>query len=245
MNFARMRIPQFLSGFIISLLLVTASFATTQFYLLPENAHQRIDCDYLEIQNNQIICTDNNLLITYDLVGIKNLQVVYEGKSSEIRRFTQETIEKINNINANKIKSNKAGGQKKRGQSMYTSLKNGITQQLYFDSLTDFVQLLKRQYRHLIGNNTLNMILVGAGFVVFLIGSIEYLITTFRVGILWGLCCILLPFVSFVFLIVHWKVAAKPFFVSMLGVAIIFFTTLFVPVGRVVPYTAKKQGQYN
>ena len=47
--------PQFALGFIISLSLVTASFATTQFYLLPENAQQRIVCDYLEIQNYKII----------------------------------------------------------------------------------------------------------------------------------------------------------------------------------------------
>jgi hypothetical protein len=240
MNIAQKIILHILSGFIISLLLVTASFATTQFYLLSENAQQRIDCDYLEIQNNQAICTDNSLFITYDLVGIKNLEVVYEGKSFEVQRFTQETIGKINNINANKIKNKKAGGQEKRGQSMYTSLKNGITQQLFFDSLTDFVQSLKNRYRHQIGN-TLNMILVGAGLVVFLIGSIGYLIATFRVGILWGLCCILLPFVSFIFLIVHWKVASKPFFVSMLGVAIIFLATLLVPVGGAVPYITKSE----
>jgi hypothetical protein len=240
MNIARIHILQIASGFIISLLLVTASFATTQFYLLSENAQQRIDCDYLEIQNNQAICTDDSLLITYDLVGVKNLEVVYEGKSFEVQRFTQETIGKINNINANKIKNKKAGGQEKRGQSMYTSLKNGITQQLSFDSLTDFVQSLKNRYRHQIGN-TLNMILVGAGLVVFLIGSIGYLIATFRVGILWGLCCMLLPFVSLIFLFVHWKVAAKPFLVSMLGVAIVFLATLLVPVGGAVPYITKSK----
>jgi len=79
------------------------------------------------------------------------------------------------------------------------------------------------------------------GLVVFLAGSIGYLIATFRVGILWGLSCILLPFVSFIFLFVHWKVAAKPFFVSMLGVAIIFSATLLVPAGGTVRHFAKTQ----
>lgn len=238
MNIARIHIPQFALGFIISLLLVTASFATTQFYLLPENTQQRIDCDYLKIQNNQVICTDNSLLITYDLVGVKNLEVVYEGKSFEVQRFTLETIARINNINANKIKSEKAGGQEKRGQS---SLKNGIAQQLSFDSLADFVQSLKNRYRHQVSNSTLNMILLGAGLVIFSIGSIGYLIATFRVGISWGLCCMLLPFVSFIFLFVHWKVAAKPFLVSMLGVAIVFLATLLVPVNGAVPYITKSK----
>ncbi len=241
MNIARIQILHFVSGFIISLLLVTASCATTQFYLLPENAQQRIECDYLKIQNNQVICTDNNLLITYDLVGIKNLEVVHEGKSFAIQRFTQKTIERINNINANKLKSNKAGGQEKEGQSMYASLKNGIAQQLSFHSFTDFVQSLKNLYQHQVGNSTLNLILLGAGLVIFLIGSIGYLIATFRVGILWGLSCLLLPFVAVIFLFVHWKVAVKPFLVSILGVAIVFLTTLLAPADWAISDITKAQ----
>ncbi|MBE0655130.1 MAG: excalibur calcium-binding domain-containing protein [Bacteroidales bacterium] len=38
-----------------------------------------------------------------------------------------------------------------------------------------------------------------------------------------------LPFVSLVFLFVHWKTAAKPFLVSMLGIAILFLSTIFTP----------------
>ncbi|MCI5146634.1 MAG: calcium-binding protein [Candidatus Electrothrix sp. AR3] len=37
-----------------------------------------------------------------------------------------------------------------------------------------------------------------------------------------------LPLVSFIFLFVHWKTAAKPFFVSLLGVGIFFLSTMFV-----------------
>jgi hypothetical protein len=113
MNIAQIRTLHILSGFIISLLLVTASFATTQFYLMPDDAQRRIDCDYLEIQNNQVICTDNSLLITYDLAQIVNVEVVFEGKSFQVDSFTQETINKINNINSNKISSKKAGGKEK------------------------------------------------------------------------------------------------------------------------------------
>jgi hypothetical protein len=38
-----------------------------------------------------------------------------------------------------------------------------------------------------------------------------------------------LPFVSLVFLFVHWKTAAKPFLVSMFGIAILFLSTIFSP----------------
>ncbi len=238
MNIGQKRILHFLSGFIISLLLVTASFATTQFYLLPEDAEYRIDCDYLEIQNNLIICTDKSLLITYDLTRINNLEVVHEGKSFQVQSFTQETINRINNINSNKRNSKKVGAQEK---TKYASWKSDIAHQLLFDSFTNFAQSLQNRYRYQVGNSALNMILLGSGLVVFLIGSIGYLIATFRVGILWGLSCMLLPLVSFIFLFVHWKIAAKPFFVSMLGVAIIFSATLLVPEGGAVPHVAKTQ----
>lgn len=203
------------------------SFATTMFYLLPDDGQQRIDCDYVEIKNDQIICTDNNLLIIFDLDRIKNMVVTYDGNSYEVRSFTQETIFKINDINSKKINSKKSGEQGKSEQAKYTFLESDMIQQLSFDSFPDFVESLKNKFQ--IGNSTLSMILLGSGFVVFLIGSIGYLVATFRVGILWGLSCLLLPFISLIFLFVHWKVAAKPFFVSMLGVAIAFSGTLLVP----------------
>ena len=218
-------------GFIISLLLVTTTFATTEFYLLPDDREQKIDCDYVEITNNQVICTDAHLLVTYELARIKNLEVVYEGKSYHVQTFTQEEIKRINNLNLNKINSKKAEEQEKKKQEKYTSWKSSITQKISFDSFPDFVQSLKKQYNHKAGNSTLSMILPGLGLVIFLIGSLGYLVATFRVGILWGLSCMFLPFVSFIFLFVHWKVAAKPFFVSMLGVAILFSGTLLVPAG--------------
>jgi len=90
------------------------------------------------------------------------------------------------------------------------------------DSFSDFIPSLKNQYRKIIDSNVFSIVFLGSGLVVFLIGSIGYLIATFRVGILWGLSCMLLPFVSFIFLFVHWRVAAKPFFISMLGVALFF-----------------------
>lgn len=241
MNVVRKCIFHVTLGFIMSLLLVTATFATTEFYLLPDDVEQRIECDFLEINNNQVICTDNNLLVTYDLARIKNLEMVYEGKSYQVQNFTQDAIKSINNINSNKTDSKNAEQQKSRGQTSYTSWKSNMFKKFSFDSFSDFVQSLKNRYRHQSGNSISSMILLGSGLFVFIIGSLGYLIATFRVGILWGLGCILLPFVSFVFLFVHWKVAAKPFFVSMLGVVIAFSGTLLGPAGRTASQITKSQ----
>ncbi|HIE15492.1 MAG TPA: excalibur calcium-binding domain-containing protein [Bacteroidales bacterium] len=41
-----------------------------------------------------------------------------------------------------------------------------------------------------------------------------------------------LPLVSFIFLFVHWKTAAKPFLITLLGIAILFFGALFAPTGQ-------------
>ena len=88
---------------------------------------------------------------------------------------------------------------------------------------------------------------------VFLIGSFGFIIAAFRVGIGWGLSCMFLPIVSLVFLIVHWKVAAKPLFVSLLGIGISFSGTLLVPTGEAVqnirkykpPTTVGNKKKYN
>ncbi len=61
----------------------------------------------------------------------------------------------------------------------------------------------------------LGMILIGVGGIIALVGSIMFLIVAFKESILWGLGCIFVPFVSLVFLIMHWSVAKKPFLVSL------------------------------
>ena len=241
MNIVRKCKSHFVWGFIISLLLVTATFATTEFYLLPDDGEEKIGCNYLEIKNNQVICTDNSLLVTYDLARIKNLEVVYDGKSYHVQSFTQEEIKRINNINLNKINSTKADEQEKKEQAKFTSWKAGVAQKISIDSFSDFVQSLKNRYKHQVGNSTLSTILLVSGFVIFLIGSLGYLIATFRIGVIWGLSCMFLPFVSFIFLFVHWKVAAKPFFISMLGILIAYSGTLLVPAGGASSHISNSQ----
>jgi excalibur calcium-binding domain-containing protein len=221
MNIIRKYVFPLACGIIICILQTTTSLATTEFRLFPNDNEQIIFCDHLEIENNNIACSDNNLLVTYNIEQIQKLEVITDEKSFFIQNFTQETIEKINTLNLKKINHKK--------------------EHFSFNSLSDFTKSFKNKYSHLIASNTVSTILQGTGLIVLLIGSFWYLITTFRTGILWGLSCMFLPFVSFVFLFVHWKVAAKPFLVSILGVGIALSGTLFVPPYNSPSHIAKYQ----
>ncbi len=113
------------------------------------------------------------------------------------------------------------------------------TKQTRFDFLTDFSQSVIDNFTNINGKITVNRILSISGIVVFLIGSIRFLITTFRAGIAWGLSCMLLPLVSFIFLLVHWRAAAKHFFMSLLGIAILFLGTTLSSPGQTVQSIVK------
>ena len=71
MNICRKYISVFVVELFVILLLSTNAFTSTDFYILPNDSNQKIDCDFLEIKNNQALCTSNNLLITYDIAHIK------------------------------------------------------------------------------------------------------------------------------------------------------------------------------
>lgn len=203
-------------GLFINLSLSTQAVATIEFYLLPNDAKQKVDCDFLEIKNNQVLCTVKGLLITYELSRVKTIEVVNKGMSSSFLLFTQKTRKIINEINSNKKHS-----QKESSSANSKRIKFGID---YF--------------KHPGGNTTFSTILLISGLVVFLIGSFGFLIATFRAGILWGLSCVFLPLVSFIFLFVHWKTAAKPFLITLLGTAILFLGTVFSPMSQNTQNTA-------
>jgi len=75
----------------------------------------------------------------------------------------------------------------------------------------------------------LGMILVFIGAILWIIGGIWFLIATFCESILWGLGCLLVPFVGLIFLFAHWEVAGKPFGVSVLGVVVMVIGSLMAP----------------
>jgi uncharacterized protein YkuJ len=216
MKICRKYISIFVVELVVILLLSTNAFTATSFYILPNDSAQKIDCDFLEIKNNQALCTANNLLMTYDIAHVKYIEVVHKGTSQNFLIFTQEIINKINELNSDKSATKKIREQEDNKKKIV-------------DFIPDSAQSLINSFKNQSSNNLLNTILVISGLIIFLIGSVGFLIATFRAGILWGLSCMFLPFVSFVFLFVHWKTAAKPFLISMLGIAILLLSTMFSP----------------
>ena len=73
------------------------------------------------------------------------------------------------------------------------------------------------------------LIFLFIGFALMLIGGLMCIVAAFRQGILWGLGYLFLPFVSLIFLIIHWREAKNGFFVSLAGTAIAFLVLLSVP----------------
>lgn len=63
----------------------------------------------------------------------------------------------------------------------------------------------------------LGAILLVCGYIVALVGGIWFLVVAFRESILWGLGCLLVPFVGIIFLIKHWDIAGKPFLIQLAG----------------------------
>lgn len=63
--------------------------------------------------------------------------------------------------------------------------------------------------------------IVIVGIIIGIIGGIWMLIEQFKTGILWGLGCLFLPFVSLIWLILHWEEGAKPFAITLAGAVLI------------------------
>lgn len=68
-------------------------------------------------------------------------------------------------------------------------------------------------------------VLLIVGVIFSLIGGIGFIIAAFRVSILWGLGCFL-PFVPLIFLVSYWEESKNPFFIQLVGVALIFGSAL-------------------
>ncbi|MFW1858505.1 hypothetical protein A7P53_11570 [Acinetobacter defluvii] len=65
------------------------------------------------------------------------------------------------------------------------------------------------------------------GLLILVIASVGFLIAAFKESILWGLGCLLLSPVSLIFLILHWHQAKNPFFLQLIGLAIMFVGSYF------------------
>ena len=63
----------------------------------------------------------------------------------------------------------------------------------------------------------IGMILMAIGGIIAIVGSIWFYIVAFSESIWWGLGCLIVPFVSLIFLIMYISDAGKPFLVSLGG----------------------------
>lgn len=70
-------------------------------------------------------------------------------------------------------------------------------------------------------------ILVPIGILVMLVGSIWFLGVAFSESAVWGIACMLIPFVSILFVFSYWDDAKKPFGLSLLGLLLVAIPGLF------------------
>jgi len=75
----------------------------------------------------------------------------------------------------------------------------------------------------------LAMILMLIGLATFIIGGIWFLVVSFQQSVWWGLGCIFLPFCEVIFLIIHWKEAAKPFGLQAIGFVLLLIASPLAP----------------
>jgi len=147
MNAARKYVFCFAALVVTSVIATSTSFATTEFILLTKNNSQRITCEYVEIENNHIKCSEGQITINFELSNVHSLEITDDGNKYQIQQFTTDNIKKINDIKSDKNKGQKETLNKKDEQSVDV-----------------FVKSIKRKFAQNIGNSTLSKIVQGSGF---------------------------------------------------------------------------------
>jgi len=71
------------------------------------------------------------------------------------------------------------------------------------------------------GRNILAFISVVFGMLLSFVSSIWFLVVAFKEHVLWGVVCLFSGIGNFLFLIVHWEVAKKPFMYSLLSLLLL------------------------
>lgn len=74
--------------------------------------------------------------------------------------------------------------------------------------------------------------LIFIGGLIALVYGFLLLITAFRESILWGLGYLFIPFVSLIFVIVHWEEAKDPFLKGLLCIPFIVVGLVLMPVAQ-------------
>lgn len=83
----------------------------------------------------------------------------------------------------------------------------------------------------------LSFLCLGIATLISLIYGIILLIRAFQVSVLWGLGYLFIPFVSLVFIIVHWQTAKDPFLKSLLAIPFMIVGVLLLPEGTFDQYS--------
>jgi uncharacterized membrane protein len=80
----------------------------------------------------------------------------------------------------------------------------------------------------------LSMLIAGIGGILALVFGIILLIKAFQQSILWGLGYILVPFVSLIFVIMHWEETKSPFLKGLLCSVVSVVGLLLMPGQQVI-----------
>lgn len=75
----------------------------------------------------------------------------------------------------------------------------------------------------------LGAILMIIGAIISIVYGIILLVRAFQAGILWGLGYLFIPFVSLIFVIVHWEDAKSPFLKGLLAIPLFIGGALLMP----------------
>jgi hypothetical protein len=68
--------------------------------------------------------------------------------------------------------------------------------------------------------SAIGLVLAGIGGIVMFVFGVILLVKAFQTSVLWGLGYIFVPFVSLIFVVLHWQETKKPFLYLLAGSAI-------------------------
>ena len=77
--------------------------------------------------------------------------------------------------------------------------------------------------------DTLGMVMLGIGLIIGLIFGIKLIIVAFQESVIWGLAYLFIPFVSLIFIVVHWDNARSPFLKSLLAIPLCVLGFMLLP----------------
>lgn len=75
----------------------------------------------------------------------------------------------------------------------------------------------------------MEMMLLIAGLIAAIIGSVMIIVAAFRESIVWGVASLLIPFAAFVFIALNWEEAKTGFFWSVGGLALMLAGSMMAP----------------